>query len=148
MAICAVLRALLIHLIYVVYLGALFARLGEILEDVPTYKDYWTISAGIFLNLLHLIAQFYLWRFYVHRYHFFIICNKLLHNIRSQSDSDCHAPLQIAPHQPRVFLAMPYSIQVCPTLYYTIQVRHLEQDTLQYRLRHLEWGSNIPSKIF
>ena len=148
MAIGAVLRALLIHLIYVVYLGALFVRLGEILEDVPTYKDYWTISAGVFLSLLHLIAQFYLWWFYVHRYHFFIICNKLLHSIRFQSDSGCHVSLQIAPHQPRVFLPMPYSVQVCPTLYYTIQVGHLEQDTLQCRLRQLGWGSNIQSKIF
>ena len=93
MAISTIVRALVIQLLYVVYLVVLFVRLGKILEHVPTYKHHWTVIAGVLLNLLHLIAQCYLLRFYVHRYHCFIICKKLLHNIRFQPDSDSNVSL-------------------------------------------------------
>lgn len=148
MAISTIMRAPVIQLLSVVYLVALSVRLGEILEHVPTYKDYWTIIAGVLLNLLHLIAQWYLLRFYVHRYHYFIICKKLLHNIRFQPDSDSNVSLQIPLHHPRVFIPMSYFIWCAVLLIIIFQVEHLQWDTHQYRLEHLEWGSNIHSKIF
>ena len=120
MAISTIVRALVIQLLYVVYLVVLFVRLGKILEHVPTYKHHWTVIAGVLLNLLHLIAQCYLLRFYVHRYHCFIICKKLLHNIRFQPDSDSNVSLQIPLHYPRVFIPVPYFIWVCRAPYYNI----------------------------
>ena len=124
MAISTIMRALVIQLLSVVYLVALSVRLGEILEHVPTYKDYWTIIAGVLLNLLHLIAQWYLLRFYVHRYHYFIICKKLLHNIRFQPDSDSNVSLQIPLHHPSACLHSNVLLHmVCRAPYYNIPGR-------------------------
>ena len=66
-------RAIFTHLLYIAFSIAIYIRLGEILQDEPTYKEGGTIAAGVALNIAHFAIQIFLLQFYIRRYNFPLI---------------------------------------------------------------------------
>ena len=66
-------RATVTHVLYITFSIAIFIRLGEILQHESTYKEGWTIAAGVLLNIVHFALQIILLLFYIHRYNFNLI---------------------------------------------------------------------------